>query len=61
MIYMVAAYLVIWLASFVFILSMVQRQRHLRSEIEALREVVGEEKVAPVRETAEYAPSPTSR
>ena len=61
MIYMVAGYLIIWLASFVFILSMVQRQRHLQSEIEALREVAGEEKVTAVRETAEYAPSPTPR
>ena len=61
MTYMVAAYLIIWLASFVLILSMVQRQRHLQREIEALREVVGEDKVAAVRETADYTPSPTPR
>ncbi len=42
MTYMVAAYFVIWLASFAFILSMVRRQRNLQREIEALREVVQE-------------------
>ncbi len=61
MIYMVAGYLIIWLASFVFIISMVQRQRRLQRDIEALREVAGEEKATPVRETAEYAPSPNPR
>jgi CcmD family protein len=42
MIYMVAAYFVIWLASFAFIFSMVDRQRNLEREISALREVMQE-------------------
>jgi CcmD family protein len=42
MTYMVAAYFVIWLASFAFILSMVRRQRNLQREIDALRELVQE-------------------
>ncbi len=42
MTYMVAAYFVIWLASFAFILSMVRRQRNLQREIESLRELVQE-------------------
>jgi CcmD family protein len=44
MAYMVAAYFVIWLASFAFILSMVRRQRNLQREIEALREVAQEQR-----------------
>ncbi len=40
MAYMVAAYFVIWLASFAFILSMVRRQSNLQREIAALRESV---------------------
>lgn len=43
MTYMVAAYFVIWLASFAFILSMVRRQRNLQREIETLRELVHEQ------------------
>jgi CcmD family protein len=39
MTYLAAAYLVIWLASFVFILSMVRRQSNLQREINALREL----------------------
>ncbi len=42
MTYMVAAYFVIWLASFAFIFSMVHRQRNLEREISALREVMQE-------------------
>lgn len=42
MAFMVAAYLVIWLAAFVFILSMVRRQGALQREISALRELVQE-------------------
>ncbi len=42
MTYMVAAYGVIWLASFAFILSMVRRQANLQREIAALRELVQE-------------------
>jgi|BarGraIncu01121A_1022015.scaffolds.fasta_scaffold141177_2 CcmD family protein len=61
MIYMVAGYLIIWLASFAFIISLVQRQRQLRREIEALREMAGEDKVTAARETPEYKPSPTLR
>ncbi len=43
MAYMVAGYLIIWVCSFAFILSMVQRQRGLQREIEALKDVVREE------------------
>jgi CcmD family protein len=39
MTFMVAAYLVIWLAAFVFILSMMRRQSNLQREISALREL----------------------
>ncbi len=42
MLFMVAAYLVIWLASFVFIISMVRRQGALQREISALRELMQE-------------------
>ena len=38
MAFMVGAYLVIWLASFIFILTMVRRQSTLQREISALRE-----------------------
>lgn len=37
---MVAAYLVIWLAAFVFIIGMVRRQAGIQREIAALRELV---------------------
>jgi len=40
--YMIAAYLVIWGASFVFILSMVRRQANLRREISTLKELADE-------------------
>ncbi len=42
MAYMVAGYLIIWLVSFVLILSMVQRQRSLQRQIETLKEMAGE-------------------
>lgn len=42
MAFMVGAYLVIWLAAFVFILSMVRRQSNLQREITALRELAQE-------------------
>lgn len=41
--FMVAAYLIIWLAVFAFLLSMVRRQSTLQREISALRELVQEE------------------
>lgn len=40
MTFMVAAYLVIWLAAFVFIFSMVRRQSGLQREIAALQELL---------------------
>ncbi|OQA46530.1 MAG: hypothetical protein BWY52_00718 [Chloroflexi bacterium ADurb.Bin325] len=40
MAFMIAAYLIIWLAAFAFIFSMVQRQRNIQREIAALRELV---------------------
>lgn len=40
MAFMVAAYLIIWLAAFVFIFSMVRRQSALQREIAALRELL---------------------
>lgn len=39
MAFMVAAYLIIWLAAFGFILGMVWRQNTLQREIKALREL----------------------
>jgi CcmD family protein len=42
MAFMVGAYLVIWLASFAFIISMVRRQGTLQREIAALRELMQE-------------------
>ncbi len=39
MTFMIAAYFVIWLASFAFILSMVRRQNTLQREITSLREL----------------------
>lgn len=36
--FMVAAYLVIWLAAFAFIFNMVRRQGSLQREIDALKE-----------------------
>ncbi len=44
MAYMVAGYLIIWLCSFAFIVSMVQRERGLRRDIETLKELAGEQK-----------------
>ena len=46
MAFMVAAYLVIWLASFVFILTMVRRQNTMQREISALREQMDDHSVA---------------
>lgn len=40
MAFMVAAYLIIWLATFAFIFSMVRRQSGLQREIEAMRELL---------------------
>ncbi len=40
MTFMVAAYLIIWLAAFGFIFSMVRRQSTLQREIAALRELL---------------------
>ncbi len=42
MAYMVAGYLIIWVASFVFIFSMAQRQRGLEHEIEQLKDLASE-------------------
>ena len=42
MAFMVAAYLIVWLAAFVFIFSMMQRQRSLQKEITALQELAKE-------------------
>lgn len=47
MAFMVAAYLVIWLVAFVFILSMVRRQAKLQREIAALKELVKEKEARP--------------
>ncbi len=57
MAYMVAGYLIIWVASFVFIFSMVQRQRSLQREIETLKEMAGDHKGTAVREAAEFGKS----
>ena len=43
MTYMVAAYLVIWLATFAFVFSISHRQTNLRKELVALQEVVHEQ------------------
>jgi CcmD family protein len=42
MTYMVAAYLIIWGASFVFIFSMVRRQANIQRELAALKELINE-------------------
>ncbi len=42
MTYMVAGYLVIWLVSFILILSMVFRQRKIEQELAVLREALQE-------------------
>ena len=42
MAYMIAAYLIIWLAAFGFIFSMMRRQSTLEREISSLRELVHE-------------------
>jgi CcmD family protein len=44
MMFMVAAYLIIWAAAFAFILLMIRRQATLQREISALRELVNEKK-----------------
>jgi CcmD family protein len=41
--YLVAAYAVFWAISFGLVLSLVVRQRKLRSELDALRLLVGDE------------------
>ena len=40
--YMIAAYLIIWGASFAFILSMVRRQANIQRELATLRELTSE-------------------
>ena len=40
--YMIAAYLIIWLATFAFVFSINHRQSNLRKELVALQEVVNE-------------------
>jgi CcmD family protein len=42
MAFMVGAYLVIWLATFIFVFSIMQRQRTMQREIAALREIATE-------------------
>ena len=42
MVYMTGAYLVIWAAAFVFILSMVRRQAKIDSELQSLRETMAD-------------------
>lgn len=39
MIYMAGAYLIIWAASFIFILSMLRRQSKLEAELKQLQEL----------------------
>jgi hypothetical protein len=51
MAYMVAGYLIIWFASFAFIISMVQRQRGLRHDIEMLKELADQRKPVDVQVT----------
>jgi hypothetical protein len=46
MTYMVAGYLVIWLISFILILSMVSRQRKIDAELALLRETLQEKEAA---------------
>ena len=48
MAYMVAAYMIIWLASFALIISMVKRQRDLQRELSTLREILDDREVAQV-------------
>jgi CcmD family protein len=43
--YMVAAYLIIWGVSFVFILSMVRRQTNIQRELASLKETLAEKPV----------------
>ena len=42
LIYLAAAYTVFWLVSFVFIFSMVQRQKNLQKEVELLERLTGD-------------------
>lgn len=42
MAYMIAGYLIIWLAVFAFVLSLVRRQSNLQREITALKELLAE-------------------
>jgi CcmD family protein len=44
MTYLVAAYAVMWLITFIFVLSMAMRQRRLAAELEALKERLQETK-----------------
>lgn len=43
MIYLAAGYAVIWLVSFVFIYTIVSRQRYLEKEVQVLEQLVREE------------------
>ncbi len=44
MAFMVAAYLIIWLAAFAFILNMVRQQKKLQNEIAMLKELLSEKR-----------------
>lgn len=44
MAYMIAGYMIIWVASFVFIFSMVRRQASIERELAALKDAVGEKR-----------------
>lgn len=44
MAFMVAAYLIIWLATFAFILNMVHQQNKLQNEIALLKELLKEKR-----------------
>lgn len=43
MIYMAAGYAVFWLVTFVFIYSMISRQRNLEKEVQVLEQLLHEE------------------
>lgn len=42
LIYLAAAYTIFWLVSFVFIFSMVQRQKNLQKEVELLEQLTND-------------------
>ncbi len=45
MAFLVAAYLIIWLAAFAFIFNMVRQQNKLQNEIAALKELLKEKRL----------------